>query len=109
MSHRVTTETEIKDKGLALQALKQAGFSYREVSPDTLTITSGPMTHASLNLTTGTVSGDTDHGHSRDSLGVLKQFYGEAKYRAECLKQGIQIESRQLDKQGNIVLMCAMA
>ncbi len=107
MSHRVTTQTEIKDRGLAIQALKQAGLSYREVG-DQLAITSGRMANSTIDLRTGTITGDTDHGHTRETLGMLRQYYGEAKYRAECAKQGISIESRTVNKAGDIVLMCSM-
>jgi hypothetical protein len=106
MSHRVTTQTEIKDKGLAIQALKHAGLSYREVG-DQISITSGRMANSTIDLRTGTISGDTDHGHTRETLGMLRQYYGEAKYRAECAKQGISIESRAVNKEGHIVLTCA--
>ena len=107
MSHRVTTRTEIKDSVLAKQALKQAGMAYQE-SGDTLHITSGGMRGAVINLKTGEVSGDSDYGHTRDNLGSLRQAYGEAKYRAECMKQGITISSRAMEGE-NVVLYCRMA
>lgn len=107
MSHRVTTDTEIKDKTLAIQVLNQAGIQFQDQG-NSLTILSGPMRNATLNLTTGRVSGDTDHGHNEKVLGALRQSYGEAKYRSECHRQGIQIESRTVDREGNVILMCAM-
>jgi hypothetical protein len=108
MSHRVTTQTEIKDRALAIQALKSAGLSYNEVG-STIQITSGRMASASIDLNTGLISGDTDYGHNQDSLGMLRQYYGEAKYRLECNKQGVMIESRAVEKNGDIVLMWATA
>lgn len=108
MSHRVTTETEIKDKALATQACKAAGVSYVEQGNDMLRFTSGKLNNATLDLRTGRISGDTDYGHTNEGLGALMQHYGEAKYRMECLKQGIAIESRLVDREGNIVLQCAM-
>ena len=106
MSHRVTTETEIKDKALAVKALKQAGMAYQEHG-ENITITSGPMRSASIDLRSGVVSGDSDF-HSREVLGMLKQYYGEAKYRKECEIQGIQIESREIQANGDIILQCSM-
>lgn len=106
MSRRVTTQTEIKDKGLAIQALKQAGLSFREVGETQINITSGRLAHATIDLRSGEISGDSDHGHSRESLGLLRQYYAEAKYKAECAKQGITIDSRTVSKNGDIVLMC---
>jgi hypothetical protein len=108
MSHRVTTDTEIKDKTLAIQACKTAGISYVEQGNDSLRFTSGKLNNATLDLRSGRITGDSDYGHTSEALGVLKQAYGESKYRQECMKQGISIESRVVDQQGNIVLMCAM-
>jgi len=109
MSHRVTTETEMTDRTLVKSACKQQGVNFTE-SGDTMHFTGGPLNGATLNLKTGQITGDTDYGHSRASLGALKQAYGEAKYLFECQKQGIQVESRTVDtKTGDIILMLAMA
>jgi hypothetical protein len=107
MSHRVTTDTEIKDRVLLTQAAKSAGVTFTEHG-STIRFTSGPLASATLDLSTGRITGDSDYGHTSSGLGVLKQHYGEAKYKAECSRQGIQIESRSLDREGNIVLMCSM-
>lgn len=106
MSHRVTTRTEMKDKKLAEKALKSAGMDYN-VQGDTILITSGPMRHSSIDLKSGVVTGDTDV-HNENILGMLKQEYGEAKYVQECASQGITVESRSVNKEGEIILMCAM-
>jgi len=108
MSRRVTTKTEIKDKALAEQALKLANMHYRDEG-DALYITSGALANARINLTTGEISGDTDYRHSQESLGAIRQFYGEAKYRQECLRQGITIESRTVNREGDIELVCMTA
>lgn len=107
MSHRVTTETEIKDKVLLAQACKTAGITFTEAG-EQVRFTSGKLQNASLDLRTGRITGDSDYGHTHEGLGVLRQCYGEAKYKAECARQGISIESRTLDREGNIVLMCSM-
>jgi hypothetical protein len=108
MSHRVTTQSEIKDKALALAAAKSAGVSVVEEGEHTLRFTSGPLSRATLDLRTGTINGDTDYGHTNERFGVLKQHYSEAKYKLECARQGIMVESRSVDEHGNIVLYCAM-
>jgi hypothetical protein len=107
MSHRVTTQTEIKDKTLAIQAIKGAKLQYREVGNDQLVITSGGMNNATIDLRTGVISGDSDYGHDKENLGVLRQHYSEAKFRAESLKNGVSIESRVVEKNGDVVLMWA--
>jgi hypothetical protein len=106
MSHRITTRTKIKDKKLAIQALKQAGWSYNE-SGSTLRITDGPMRSSAIDLSTGDIRGDTDQ-HSRNQLGALRKYYGEAKYRQECIKRGALVESREVIKNGDIRLICSM-
>jgi hypothetical protein len=108
MSHRVTTETEIKDKVTLTAACKTANISFVDQGHDSIRFTSGGLTNAVLDLKTGRITGDSDYGHTRDGLGALRQHYGEAKYKAECARQGIQIESRTVDREGNIVLMCSM-
>ena len=108
MSRRVTTKTEIKDRALAIQALKDAGMNYSS-SGSTLRITSGRLANASINLDTGEISGDSDYGHSLEVLGIFQQAYGETKYKAECTKQGITITSRLVEKNGDIRLKCRMA
>jgi len=98
----------MKDKSLAIAAIKAAGLGYTEVG-NTIRFNSGRMANATLDLTTGDISGDTDYGHTQDVLGALRQNYGEAKFKQECNKQGIMIESRQVEKNGDIVLMWATA
>ena len=108
MSHRVTTETEIKDKAMLTQACKTAKITFVDQGANAVRFTSGSMNNAVLDLTTGRISGDSDYGHTASGLGVLRQAYGEAKYQMECARQGIQIESRITDHEGNIILMCSM-
>lgn len=106
MSHRVTTQTEMKDKALALQAAKLAGVNVADEG-NYLRFTSGPLARASLDLRTGLISGDTDYGHTVEKLDALKMHYSEAKYKLECARQGIMIESRTVNKDGEVTLICA--
>ena len=107
MSHRVTTKTAIKDKEIAMEAIKKAGYDCEDQGGQIL-ITSGPMQNSVIDLGTGVVTGDTDYGHSAEALASLNQSYGEVKYVSECMRQGITIESRTVDQQtGDVVLLCA--
>jgi hypothetical protein len=108
MSHRVTVQTEIKDRALAIEALKSVGVQYREQG-EVLHLTSGGYENATINLKSGQVLGDTDWGHNASKLGLLRQAYSEAKFRQESFRQGVSITSRTVDKDGNVVLMCRMA
>lgn len=107
MSHRVTTQTELKDKALAMQAAKSAGVGVVDEG-NSLRFTSGPLNHAVLDLKTGQITGDTDYGHTTDKLGALKMHYSEAKYKLECARQGIMIENRQVNKDGEIEMIIAV-
>ncbi len=103
MSHRTTLSTEIKEKNLAIQALKLAGWRYTEEG-ESLRIISGPMSRSVINLRTGKITGDTDW-HSRGQLGALNKHYMEAKIRSEAIKKGATIESREVLKNGDIRLV----
>ncbi len=103
MSHRVTTQTQITNKELAVQALKSAGWSYQEQGT-VLFITGGPMRNASLDTRTGTITGDSDY-HNRGTLGALRRHYTEALIRADAIKKGATVESREVLKNGDIRLV----
>jgi hypothetical protein len=106
MSHRITTSTDIKDPDLAVSALNAAGWSHR-VAGRSIHIQSGPMRNATINLDTGEVTGDTDyHNESDESLGALKQHYGEAKAKLDLPKNGYHVVSRTVDTNGDVVLRC---
>lgn len=107
MSHRVTTRTDVKDKALALQAAKAANMGVVDEGTR-LRFTSGALSNAVLDLSTGEISGDTDYGHTADKLGIFRMHYGEAKYKLECARQGIMVESRTVNKNGEIEMICAM-
>lgn len=105
MSRIITTRTEIKDKALAMQAFKQAGVSCIEQGDRFLRFTSGSMRNALLDLETGTITGDSDFGHEDGLGGVLRQYYSEAQFKQEALKIGTTIDEREVNKEGEIVLL----
>lgn len=110
MSHRVTVQTEIKEKAHAISALKSNKIEHREQG-DTIHLLGAGYEGSSINLRTGQItSGDTDY-HSVDSgkLGLLRQAYSEAKFRAEAFKEGVEISDKSFNKNGDIVLHCRMA
>lgn len=106
MSHRVTTQTDIKDKALALEALKASGAAFTDRG-QTIDITSGPMKGANIDLRTGAIGGSWDVGlrQSDDSIGFIKRFYAEAKIKQECHLRGVIIEDRKMNKDGTIELI----
>ncbi len=104
MSHKVTTKTTIKNKKLALQALKAAGWRYSERGSNIIDIQGGPMHGSWVDLSTGTVTGDTDY-HGKTGLKALNKHYSEALVRAEAQKNGGQIIERTVAKNKDIVLI----
>lgn len=107
MSHRVTVETNMTDRVLALKTLDAENIQYRETG-DRVSLLSGDFAGSELNLTTGKlVSGDVDyHKVDQSKMGLLRQAYAEQKYRAEAFKEGVSIESRTVDKDGVVRLKC---
>lgn len=109
MSHRVTVKTEIKDRSIAISALKDAKMSFREASNGVIEISSGDLRGAKIDLSTGEITGDTDFSHTAASLGRFRQNYAEAKFRQEAIVNGISIESREVDTKGVIRMRCRTA
>lgn len=96
-----TFRSEITDKDLASNALRAAGIEFR-VRGRMVRLTSGDFAGTKIDLRTGAISTTLAQG----KVGVLRQHYAEAKYRAECARQGIEVASRSVDANGDIVLMC---
>lgn len=103
MSRRIENETNITDKEMAVRAIQLAGMEH-QVQGNHIYIKSGVLAGASLNLTTGVIAGDEDF-HSEESLGMLRQYYSEAVFKRECSRQGTIIDQRQVNTDGDIVLM----
>lgn len=104
MSRRITTETNMNDKGLAVEALTLAGIEHR-VQGDFIYLSSGDFRNSTLNLKTGAITGDSDYGHTESKFGVLRQHYGEAIFRREAINNGTVIDTREVDTEGNVILM----
>jgi len=95
MSHRVTSETSMTEMDVVLKVAKAQGINCSPTG-NTVRFTGGKLNNAVLDTKTGRISGDTDFGHTESGLGMLRQGYSEELYRRECLKQGIQVESRSV-------------
>lgn len=108
MSRRIETRTEITDKDLAIQALEQAGIAFT-VNGDYINLQSGNLKDARINLRNGSVTGDSDYGHNEAKFGVLRQYYSEAKVRDAFLKEGVTVDGREVNDDGEVVLTWSMA
>ena len=108
MGQRITVKTDITNKDFACQALKTSGLAYEEIGSTLLRIASGTLAGTTIDLTSGAVSGGTDLGRKRESLGSVRQHYAEAKFRHEAARAGVQIRARTVEKDGTIRLSCRM-
>ena len=88
------------EKDVVLKVAKSQGIACSE-SGSNVHFQSGKLKNAMLDTRSGRITGDTDFGHTESALGMLRQAYSEELYRRECLKQGIQIESRTVLSQHN--------
>jgi hypothetical protein len=103
MSRAITLTTNMTDKGLTIQALGKLRLEYEEMGGSSLRITSGPLANATIDLTTGKMTGDSDHGHHKDAFLKLQDRYLEAETRRAYARQGIQIQ-RSYEKDGAIIM-----
>ena len=47
-------------------------------------------------------------GQQTEKLGLVRQLYAEATYRAACVREGVDIVDRTVDKNGDILLMISV-
>jgi len=102
MSKRVTTQTELRDRGILLEAFKASGTKFESLSDNRFSITAG-RSHGTLDLRTGVIEGD-DMSFHKDDFAPLAQHYGEQKYMTELRRLGASVQSREIDRDGNIVI-----
>lgn len=103
MSHRVTTQTEVRDRTLAEAALRQMGCNFT-AEGNGIRINSGPLSRTFVDLGTGVIEGDTDDRHTTSSLRSLSAFYAEAKIRSDVMLRGGSINDRH-ETRDRIVLV----
>ena len=94
MSHKVTQKSEMKDLNMVVRACQDAGYSYN-VNGNKVSFTSGPLSRATIDVSTGEITGDTDW-HTRDALGKFRQNYAKAVVKHTCEQQNITIESEEV-------------
>jgi hypothetical protein len=109
MSQKVTVKTVITNKEFAAVALKAAGLEFEEMGSTGLRIKSGALANATIDLTTGNLTGDTDYGHRKSTFEGVIRGYAEAKFRHEAGQSGVQIKARTIEKNGDVKLVCRMA
>lgn len=106
MSRRISFKSEIRDKDLAINALKSLNYGYRDAG-ESLVLTSGPLNRATIDLRSGEVVSDSDW-HDKSALGGLRQAYSEAEIQRQIHREGATIESRSVNAAGQIKILCRM-
>lgn len=101
---RTSFRTEFRDLDVLAAALDLAGATC-EIAMPVVDVRS-PV-QLKIDLSTG-VATAADGPAATDLVRRLQQFYAEAKYKKELTRQGGYVEGRTVDKDGNIVLMCAI-
>lgn len=92
----------ITDRALALVTLETPGLDHRE--DGTLLRFGTAESESVLDLETGLVRcADSDEA----LVGRLRQHYAEAHIRAICTDQGITVEAREVEPNGDVVLKCS--
>jgi len=94
-----------------ITALKQQKIEYREHGT-VIDLLSGAYNGASINLATGRIqSGDVDHFRNTDAskLGLLRQAYSEAEFRAVAFKEGHIITESGTEKNGDTYVIVQRA
>jgi hypothetical protein len=108
MSRRIETRTDIRDQALAEEALNSAGIKY-SVNGNIIRMESGKYNNSYIDLSNGSIVGDSDFRHSEKLFGLLRQHYAEAQVRDVFLKNGTMVEDREIDHEGNVVLTWSMS
>lgn len=115
MSQRVYTETEFRDADVLREAAKSIDLPLKE-NGDKIEFggklagsnVNGVQYGSGVDIKTGQLHYD-DMFFKPEMFNPLKQAYTEKKHAVECMRQGVQIESREVDANGNIVLLCSLA
>jgi hypothetical protein len=99
---RTTVMTKMTDRVLLKHALAALGVSFSEEG-HRLRLLSADWEGVVINVETGAI----DCAASQEQrAGRLRQHYAEAQFWAEATRTGIEIQSRTVDDDGNIVLSC---
>lgn len=106
MSHRVDFKSDITDAELLRKTLSRLRVTDYRVVNNVFSFTGGPYGGATIDLTTGAISGDADW--IRGNLHLIHQIYSEEQVLDKIRLQGASVESRSVNEEGSIILMCRL-
>jgi len=107
MSHKVTFTSTFTNPDLVASALTLSKYSF-DRNGNNFRITSGPFSNATIDADTGTITGDSDYkNHKSEAFAAFRQTYSEAEFVTKAKQTGVDIESREVLKNGTIRLRCA--
>lgn len=105
MSRRIEFTTNLTNADLLVKAFKRLGYKYSNKGP--IYSIDLPRGFADINTVTGKVSGDEDF-LKKTTLQKVYQAYSEEEVLEKIYLQGATVESREVDKQGNVIILCRL-
>jgi hypothetical protein len=96
-------KSEMRNKVLLRSTLARLGVSY-EVKDDAFRLRGRGLEGVTVDVSTGEVV--LLDGVDHRVVDSLRQHYAEAQFLAEAARHGIDVLSRTVDKDANIILKC---
>lgn len=106
MSHKVTFKSTITDDAILRRMFTRLNIPHK-VTGTSYRVSGSRFDGATIDPSKGTVTGDSDWV-TKDTIQQLNQAYSEEEVLAKIELQGASIESREVDRNGSIILMCRM-
>ncbi len=106
MSHRVDFKSDITDADLLKKTLVRLRIPEYRVVGKVFSFTGGPYGGATIDLSTGLISGDSDWIH--DKLKLIHQVYSEEQVLEKIRLQGASIENRSVNEEGSVIILCRL-
>lgn len=99
MSAKICVQFEIRNMLIMKDTLRQLGFDFNEISEDQVEMKRS-YHNIVINSKSGIITHDSDH--TKD-VNKIKQAYAVNYYRAEALKEGMQLRE-ETNAHGEVVL-----
>lgn len=103
MSKRITVDTQMTNNDAVVRALEKMGVAY-QVHGKSFTFTQGAIPRGSLDTQTGVLTTDDMWGKA-EQFNPLRQSYSEIVCLDDYQKEGVVVDERIVEHNGDIVLM----
>jgi hypothetical protein len=99
MSAKICVQFEIRNMLIMKDTLRRLGFDFNEVSEDQIEMKRS-YHNIVINSKTGSITHDSDNTHD---VNKIKQAYSVNYYRAEAIKEGMQLRE-ETNAHGEVIL-----